>query len=272
MRAVLATKHAKEPLIAPPLAAIAGLLVETAVVETDALGTFTGEVARPGDARTTAIAKARLGMRATGALRGLASEGTIIPDPAVPLLVVDHELVVLVDDEHDVVIVGEATSDELHMFHQIVTAGVDPRTLLTRADVPPHHLTVRPRQGVGAITKGIATLEALRAAIHDAASADPEGQAVVETDLRAHLCPSRRPAIERAAADLARRLMSRCPRCACPGYGVARSLGGLPCETCGSEVPVPAAMEWRCPSCGHHELRYTEKLVADRATCPVCNP
>jgi hypothetical protein len=57
----------------PPLPALR--VVVAAEVDTDRLGTFTDEVERPGPPRETALMKARLGQRATGLPRALASEG-----------------------------------------------------------------------------------------------------------------------------------------------------------------------------------------------------
>ena len=66
-RAALATMHGKEAAIAPAFRDRLGLVLETPqVIDTDALGTFTGEIPRVGSMRKTAIAKARLGMAATG--------------------------------------------------------------------------------------------------------------------------------------------------------------------------------------------------------------
>jgi hypothetical protein len=271
-RAVLATKHHKAPLIAPPLAAIAQLIVEPVEVDTDILGTFTGEVPRLAGSRETALAKARLGMRAAKAPIGLASEGTITPDPSAPLLALDHELVLLLDDDRDLVIIGQATSDALRVLRRVIAPGDDLEAVLQAADAPPHHLIVRPRApGRFGITKAIADLEALARAVACASKLDPEGLVVVETDLRAHLCPSRQPTIQRAAEDLALRLATRCPHCQGPGYGVRRALGGLPCEGCGTEVAIPAAEELGCPGCGHTELRTSPRITADRALCPVCS-
>lgn len=101
--AVLATKHDKLPLVAPPLAAV-GVKVTGVADNTDQLGTFTEEVRRPGTPLETAVAKARLGMAATGSALGLASEGSIGPHPASPFLTADIEVVVLVDADRDLVV------------------------------------------------------------------------------------------------------------------------------------------------------------------------
>ncbi len=91
---MLATKHDKLPLIGPPLHATLGMSVETVQVDTDRLATFTGDVCRPGGARQTAVAKARLGMRATRARLGIASEGTFAPRSALPFVIAATEIVV----------------------------------------------------------------------------------------------------------------------------------------------------------------------------------
>jgi len=75
-RAVLATMHGKEAVISPAFRKRLGLRVETPKgLDTDALGTFTGEIARIGTIRETSIAKARLGMTTMGISIGIASEG-----------------------------------------------------------------------------------------------------------------------------------------------------------------------------------------------------
>ena len=61
----------------PPLPACR--VVVAAEVDTDRLGTFTGEVERPGPPRETALMKARLGQGATGLPCALASEGAFGP-------------------------------------------------------------------------------------------------------------------------------------------------------------------------------------------------
>jgi hypothetical protein len=86
-RAVIATMHGKEAAVAPVLLARLGLVVTTAAnLDTDALGTFTGEIPRAGTIREAAISKARLGMTATGLPIGIASEGSYGPHPNIPFI------------------------------------------------------------------------------------------------------------------------------------------------------------------------------------------
>lgn len=84
--AVLATMHGKQVAVGPPFREILGLKLRLPDdIDTDALGTFTGEVERKGTMLETAIAKARLGMELTGSKLGLASEGSYGPHPVAPL-------------------------------------------------------------------------------------------------------------------------------------------------------------------------------------------
>ena len=81
----LATKHRKETVIAPSFEKDLGMKLVLPDVDTDRLGTFTGEIARTGDALQTAIDKAKLAMKKTGMPYGLASEGSFGPHQLSPL-------------------------------------------------------------------------------------------------------------------------------------------------------------------------------------------
>jgi len=272
--AVLATKHDKLPLVAPPLAAV-GLEVVAVAVDTDRLGTFTGEIPRPGSARDTAIAKARLAMAATGIPLGLASEGSIGPHPATPLLTVDVELVVLVDDDRDIIVWAAATGTDTMAATQVVAPGQDPTGLVGRFDLPHHAVIVRPNQGPPApVFKGLRHPADIDAAVAACAAASPDQRARLETDLRAHHCPSRRPVIRLAAERLATRLAARCPTCASPGWGPIDIVTGVPCDWCATPVDDVRAEVDGCPACGHRAERATvgPDATADPGRCPRCNP
>ncbi len=273
--AVLATKHDKLPLVAPPLERAVGLRVDAVAVDTDVLGTFTGDIPRQGPPLDTAIAKARLGMSAAGRALGLASEGSIGPDPAMPFVIADREIVVLVDDQHDIVVW------ESHSSWDIVTASTsvgpddDLGPFLSQARFPEHQLIARPSIGaVQPIYKGISSIEKLTAAVAECAAAATDGLARVETDLRAHACPSRRAVIAAAAERLASRIAARCPACGAPGWGRIDVLFGIPCAWCGTEVARPRAEIDGCVTCEHRETRsiVSPEVRADPGECPYCNP
>jgi hypothetical protein len=272
---VLATKHGKLPLIAPPLASAVGLRIDVVAVDTDTLGTFTGDIRRQGSPLDTAIAKARIGMRATGCTLGVASEGSIGPDPAMPLVHYDREIVVLVDDRDGIVVWESDASWDIVAKSTSVVPDAELGPFLSAARFPEHQLIVRPNCGaVHPIHKGIASLDRLTAAVAECAAAAADGLARVETDLRAHACPSRRAVISRAAERLAGRIAARCPTCGAPGWGRVDVVLGVPCAWCGTEVARPRAEIDGCVACEHRRTRpvVSAEARADPGECPWCNP
>ncbi|MDO8105768.1 hypothetical protein Q6348_00985 [Isoptericola sp. b441] len=269
--AVLATKHGKEAQIAPALAPT-GLLVEVTEIDTDRFGTFTGEVPRTGSPVEVAERKARAAMAATGRDAGLASEGSFGPHPGVPVLTADLEIVVLVDDLLGVVVAEQALSVDTAATSRTVAPGEDLSELCAAVGFPDQALICRPADGSpDGIATGLTRLPDLDRAVRDAARASADGLARVETDLRAHLCPTRRRVIAEAAERLAVRLMTRCPRCSVPGFGLTRSEQGRPCGLCGLPTRGPVAMVTTCSRCEHRE-RVPVPGPADPATCTWCNP
>lgn len=272
---MLSTKHDKLPLIAPPLERIVGLRIATIAVDTDILGTFTEDVPRLSSPLDTAIAKARLGMSATGQALGIASEGSIGPDPSFPFVIADRELVVLVDDEADIIVWESYIGRDIVAATATVRPGDNLQPFLTQADFPTHRLIVRPNDiGVQPIYKGIDSLERLTVAIDESAYAASDGRACIATDLRALACPSRQPIIAAAAERLAQRLAQRCPSCGAPGWGRIDVLIGVPCAWCGTEVPRPRAEVEGCPACEYRTVRpvVAPEFRVDPGECPHCNP
>lgn len=276
-RAVFATMHGKERAVAPVLKARLGLdLVTPPGLDTDALGTFTGEVPRPGDMVETAILKARAGMAAAGLPLGLASEGSYGAHPQIPFVNAGVEVLVLVDDERGLIIREELIDDAPVFDHTAVRAGDDLAAFLARARFPSHALIVRPHEGAGPIVKGLQGLSALKAAIAEAAAASPDGFARVETDMRADRNPTRMAAIARLAEKFAERVLTPCPACAAPGFGLTGVERGLLCAECGLPTDGVKAEIHACTQggCGyeHRRPRRDGLTQAEARWCGVCNP
>ena len=73
LKAVIATKHKKAPLIAPALKPLGYNVVTTSLFDTDTLGMFTNEVQRDCSAQTAALIKAQQACELTGEQCGLGS-------------------------------------------------------------------------------------------------------------------------------------------------------------------------------------------------------
>lgn len=266
-RAALATRHGKEQVIAPAFAAVTGLAVTVpAGIDTDALGTFTGETPRAGSMLQAARAKARLGMAASGLPIGLASEGSFGPHPVLPFLAMGRELLIVIDDERGIEVVEEAASERTNFAALEIAPGADVEGFLARAGFPGHALVLRSDER---LVKGIATRDELGGLLSRCT-----GPLRLETDMRAHVNPTRMAGIGRLALRLAQRLATPCPVCAAPGFGTVRRETGLPCSACAAPTPLVSRLVCRCPLCGHETAspRNDGRQAATPAECPECNP
>ena len=272
--AVLLTQHGKEKVIGPVLAESCGCHVERVDgFDTDQLGTFTREIPRAGTQLQAARAKARKGMALAGSRLGLASEGAFVPDPHLGVLPWDIELLVWIDDEESVEVVGIAQGPAQDC--NAVLARVEELDGFAReAGFPEHGLVVRP-DGPDDLRarKDFDDAEGLRAAFRWAHALSAQGRVFVESDLRAHRNPTRQALIRQAARDLADRLDSACPACDAPGFWRAAHRAGLPCRACGAPTRLPVAEQWRCVRCAFEEERPRPSgALADPSRCDRCNP
>jgi hypothetical protein len=277
-RGVLSTMHGKEAAIAPVLSERLDLIVAVPpAIDTDALGTFTGDIPRAGTMREAAIAKARLGMAETGLPIGLASEGSYGPQPHIPFMPGGVELLVLVDDAHGIV-VTEHLVDKAPVFDHTIVAGMGELSeFLRRISFPEHALIVKPNEpeaGELPIHKGLRSRSALGRAIADSAARSHDGRAFVQTDMRAHMNPTRMAAIGRVARKLCDRLATPCLGCGMPGFGLVDVETGLPCEWCGAPSIMVHFQVLGCVACDYREKRPRAdgRTHADPGHCPECNP
>jgi Domain of unknown function (DUF6671) len=273
-RVALLTQHGKEQVIAPVLGSALGCRVErVAGYDTDLLGTFTRETPRAGTQIEAARKKARIGMELSGLPLGLASEGSFGPDPFVAMLPVNVEMLVFVDDERDIEVIG-VVQGKANFSHLLAADWAAAQSFARRSDFPEHHLVVRPEgEEDRRIRKGIASWAALEAAFAEALKQSANGRVFLETDVRAHANPTRQENIRLAATDLAKKLCSRCPACGTPGFWLVERVTGLPCEDCGAPTRETRAEIHGCLKCAHRLTRErSEQQFADSRRCDYCNP
>lgn len=291
-RVALATMHGKAEALAPAMATLGATLVVAQGIDTDALGTFSGEVPRTQPPLETAVAKARLAMRATGLPLGIATEGSFGPDPVIGLVPLHREIIVLVDERRGIVVSEQLHSHETNFAGCWLSAkdiradgvpadaadglcGLD-EAQLQRWGFPEHALIVRSEPfGPGAaVRKGIVDRVTLERAIRDCLAASGEGRVRVETDMRAHLNPTRMRNIALLAERLVERLRRPCPQCQAPGFGKQDVVLGLPCGGCGAPTSSVLAEVYGCPACGHRQERPRSdgRSFADPTYCDDCNP
>ena len=146
MVVALATQHSKQDVIAPPfLRTLESVVVVPSAIDTDALGTFTGEIPRHGTPTEVCERKARLGLAATGRVLAVASEGSYGPHPAVPFVAVGREVMVFVDTERDLTIT-ETLRDSRHELHRRTLRFPHGRRgiVASSGQIPSHGVIVRP--------------------------------------------------------------------------------------------------------------------------------
>ena len=270
----LTTKHEKLKLIKPAFDEHIGCDLFEVNLDTDQLGTFSGEIERTLPPRETAIVKARLSINSTGSLIGMASEGSIGPDPMVHFINSNIEHLVLVDDEKEIVISEVYRSFDITAATISATSKTDLTDFLQRADFPNHRLIVRSsKKRDGNCIKGIADLDELRDAIAKVSRTSPDGLVIVESDLRAMHSPSRQRNIAEVARLLAIRVSQLCPECQLPGWGRVGYEKGLYCSECGLDNPSAIRQEiLGCVKCEHVELGMVISSELDPAQCNFCNP
>lgn len=271
-----ATKHGKEAVVAP-LFAVFSTHIEAVPVDTDAFGTFSGEVERKGTIRETLRQKIAIAekLKPEGRIF-LASEGSFGPHPMYGIGQTDLESLLLVDRKREIEIYAEHLDERPVHAEQVVSPSdqAEISAFLREISFPEQRVMVHPEGSVQPVEKGLNTLEQVSRAIAACAAASSTGRAVVATDLRAHFSPNRMRAIGKAAQALLAKLQSPCPKCALPGFAITQGVPGLPCEACGQPSGAAKEVLWECVGCFHYEQRPRPdgKTYITSSECELCNP
>lgn len=270
--------HRKEQVIAPALAAEWGLTCQVPPhFNTDHFGTFTRDVDRPSDQRTTARRKAEAALALTGGTLAIASEGSFGPHPQMPFMPCNREVVLLLDQQHGLEIVGEHLSTATNYRAEAIASVEAALTFAQSVGFPHHGLVVMPQpQGnaPGSIFKGITHKAGLIAAVETLLAQSPQGPIHIETDMRAMHNPKRMQAIAQATAALIATARRLCPACNTPGFTLVERQPGLRCGDCGTPTLLIRALVYRCDRCDHTETQPDPDApaAADPGYCPYCNP
>ncbi len=242
-------------------------------LDTDNLGTFSGEVERKDDVVDTLRKKCRMAMELSDCDIAIASEGSFGPHPAMPFVYADDELMMMVDTSNNLEIIGKEVSMETNFAGRYVDDEAELMNFAEKAQFPSHGLIVRNhKDSFSYILKGITDQKTLLDAFYECKS--KFGSVYLETDMRAMYNPSRMKVIGCAAEKLISRVLSQCPSCAIPGFGVAEYLRGLPCEQCGLETSSILCAVYTCNHCNFKKKEFfpNGKATEDPMYCNYCNP
>lgn len=271
---LIATKHEKEKVIAPILEKELGVkcfLVSD--LDTDKLGTFTGEVERKDDPITTAREKCLMAMELANCDLAIASEGSFGAHPTIFFAHADDEFLLFVDKKNDIEISARELSLETNFNGSEIKSEKELQEFAANSSFPSHGLILRKsKDDLGDIVKGITNDELLNKAFYTLIS--KYGAAYVETDMRAMYNPTRMKVIEKAAYKLVDKIKSLCPKCETPGFGIMDRKEGLPCQQCHFPTRSTLSYSYSCQKCSYKkEEKYPNgKQTEDPMYCDICNP
>lgn len=271
---VIATMHEKEKVMTPPLKAVFNVKCITIPdLNTDAFGTFCGEVERENTPLETVRLKAFKALEWSNESLGIASEGSFGPHPSNPFSSANEELIILVDTKNNLEIVGRYLTLHTNFSHREIK-NFKVLELFKKAIGYPEHgiiLKITDSNHKKTIYKDFVSSNHLDSIVHTALEAGQNVQA--ETDMRAMRNPTRMLAIEQATVDLVKNMKSVCPKCKAPGFMVQKVLQGLPCKLCQSPTTAVKADVYGCKRCNYSLVKTREgEIFEDPAYCDFCNP
>lgn len=273
---VLVTKHAKSAAIAPKVSQFLGASLKEHDADTDMLGTFSGEIERKGSAIECARAKCELAFEVPGQQvdYALASEGSFGPDPYIPFAACDAEILYFIDRRRNFHLHVTHISNNTNYKSQIVDSWEEMVLFADSCLFPSHALICRPNRPTHGqmIFKGINTRALLEEVFRESQTNSRDKIVLVETDMRAHMNPTRMQVISETAEKLAARLAKSCPKCQTPGWGIIGANKGLECALCGLPTSLIKSNIFGCVCCSYKEEVHTHKEFADPGMCFYCNP
>ncbi len=277
--AVFATMHGKESVVRPIFERSLGIsVVVPEGLNTDIFGTFSRDIERQGSPLETARTKILKALEITGETIGVASEGSFGPHPMIPFVPGDEELIVLLDTQNNIEVVGRAVSTKTNFASRVVETLDEALAFATKVGFPDHGLIMMTSDDVEVlseqIVKGIVTQQQLEAAFEKVQAWAPDGKVRIETDMRAMYNPSRMQVIEQACLDLVKNLAHSCPNCQIPGMALETRVPGLLCSLCGLPTDHTLKHRFRCGHCDFvEEILYPEgQSECDPGFCKYCNP
>lgn len=228
-------------------------------------------------------------MQKCGSSLGLASEGSFGSHPQIAFIAGSSEILVFLDDELSIEIAESLTSANTNFANISVGSIDEAESFLLKVKFPSHGVIVQPDlrdqdfvSNIGRailnkkaiMQKGIQDKESLMSAIRYCKQYSKNGLVRIETDMRAHMNPTRMRVLRSLAIKLARRLRSCCPQCNCPGFGLTGVKGFLHCAVCRYPSSAPAFELHSCARCGYSKTvpRSDGLSEVEAKNCQICNP
>jgi hypothetical protein len=271
---LIASMHQKEKVLTPLLHE--NLRVTPCVVNdfnTDVFGTFSGEIERKGDAISALRQKCDLAYQTHKIDLVVASEGSFGPHPSYFFVPANEELIMFKDYTHQLEIVARHITTETNFSGEEINTEEALLSFANKVNFPTHGLILRKsKDNFSEIFKGITDLHVLlNTFLHFQKTTT---SVYVETDMRAHMNPTRMKSIEACGIELIKKINSCCPACTTPGFDVDQVLLGLPCDLCETPTQSILSLIYTCKKCAFQEEKKFPKgkNTEDPMYCNRCNP
>jgi hypothetical protein len=271
---VIATKHQKEKVITPIFEKELNVKCFVASnLDTDELGTFTGEIERKDDPVTTARKKCLLAMQLNQCDLAIASEGSFGPHPTIGIINADDEILVLIDKKNNLEFISRELSTQTNFNGSEIKSYTELEKFSKLVKFPTHGIILRRlKDAKEDIYKGITTEKDLKKA-YDFLM-DKYSSVYAETDMRALYNPTRMQVIEKTTKKLIEKIKTLCPKCSTPGFSITDAKPGLVCQNCNLPTRSTLLHILSCQSCGFkQEKMYPSRIFSeDPMYCDFCNP
>ncbi|MBX7066833.1 MAG: hypothetical protein K1X28_06345 [Parachlamydiales bacterium] len=266
--------HKKERAIAPAFEKFLGCKVVPVDINTDLFGTFAGEIERTLSPYACAKEKCIRGLNLGNGVLGIANEGSFGPDPSFPFVPADFEILYFIDRDLEFDLMLSKSFPQTNFSGKSIPTLEELAVFADQVLFPSHALVLRPHrlQDSRFIFKGIRDAGELRSVFQKCLELSSDGLVWVETDMRAHMNPTRMKNIEALSNEMAVRLAAPCPSCKTPGWGVVKKMPGLLCKMCEAPTELIKSEIYGCCKCKHQEELENYEQKAEPDFCPFCNP
>jgi hypothetical protein len=270
----IVTRHQKNLYLQPALSAKTGLICKAFTeIDTDLLGTFSGEIDRTLPPLECAREKCRQAAAYFTDGYLLASEGSFGPHPALGFIAAGEEWLLFYDiAEKKELVVRDVTLDTCFRAEEI-TEEETCIAFLESVGFPEQKVILKsarqqPQKVYKDLASDLVVVEKMKVLLQTF------GNCYIETDMRAMNNPARQRHLTQVGEILANRLSSICSHCGWYGFSVSRVERGLPCSWCGSATDSVLSEVLSCINCGFEQEQFfpAGKQQEDPQFCNQCNP
>jgi hypothetical protein len=267
---LIVTKHNKEKVIAPILKERLGLkCIAVDSIDTDILGTFTGEIERTDSPLTAVKKKCLLGDSIQYVDFIIANEGSFGPHPFIPFLRADEEYMCLYDKHEKEFIVEKKIFLETNFSSEVVTSIDQIDSILEKFKFPSHGIIIKSNNQ---LLKDLDSNIIIKKYASDFLKTN--GHCEIDTDMRAMKNPTRMDCIAQLTKKLVDSILSTCEQCNWHGFKVKEAVEGLQCSLCNRPTKSILYHLLFCNKClFEKKIMYpNNKFNEDPTYCDWCNP